>query len=302
MRVLITGGAGFIGGHLAERLVQQGHEVHIVDRKPVNDWPYYYPGASADCRELWLYGVSKYPFDFIYHLAATVGVRRVLENPAECIDNNVRSLQAVLSLGIPGIFASTSEVYGLTKGALSESSELRYSSQSRWAYAASKLIGEHLARQAGWKTVRFFNVVGPRQNSDYGAVLPSFVGQALQGEPITVYGDGSQTRTFLDVRDCAAILDTLRDREFDVVNVGGEQTLSIRHLAEFVRDAVSSRSDIVHVPYESAYPPGFEECKERVPDLSKLRSLIGEFEYRSFYQTVSDLAESLKEKYEPVCG
>jgi len=296
VRILITGGAGFIGSHLAERLKRHGHEVQVIDLKI----------DGSDCRNIDLgtlhiwkeFGVVP---EFIYHLAATVGVRKVLEDPKECIENNVESLRAVLGLGIPGIFASTSEVYGKTTGELSEDSELRYSSKPRWAYAASKLIGEHLARQAGWKTVRFFNVVGPRQNSDYGAVLPQFVSQAISGEPITVYGDGSQTRTFLDVRDCTAILDTLRDREFDVVNVGGGYHTTVRGLAEFVRDAVSSRSDIVHKTYESVYPKGFEECRERKPDLSKLRSLIGEFEYRNFHQTVTDLADSLKEKYEPVC-
>lgn len=281
-----------------------GHSVDTVDIKPWSEWPISHNGWRADCRDSLPrdYWAENGKPDFIYHLAATVGVRKVLENPSECIDNNVRSLQAVLSLGIPGILASTSEVYGLTKGELNEESPCVYSSRTRWAYAQSKLIGEHLARQARWRSVRFFNVVGPRQNSDYGAVLPTFCNQALEGNPITVYGDGGQTRTFLDVRDCASILDTLRDREFDVVNVGGPHRFTIRHLAEFVRDAVSSGSDIVHTPYEIAYPPGFEECSERLPDLSKLRELVGPFEYKNFHQTVTDLADSLKEKQYATVG
>lgn len=304
MRILITGGAGFIGSHLAERLLANGHEVTIVDARRRSDWPravrsiaghdIYIQYASRGYLEP---GLDRW--DFIYHLASTVGVKRVLEDPRECMDNNIESLKAVLSLGIPGLFTSTSEVYGKSTGPLSEDSDLIMSSKARWSYAASKLIGEWMAKQAGWKVVRLFNVVGPRQNSEYGAVLPNFVRQALAGEPLTVYGSGDQVRTFIDVRDCVEILDRLREKEFDLVNVGGTNQLSIRELASKVRLAFCAEG-FVHslinrqVPYSCAYGSGFEECPERIPNLSKLDSLLPERPSTDFSKTIRDLAESLK--------
>jgi len=289
LRILITGGSGFIGSHLAERLLGQRHQVEILDPvKPKVSGPWTWVGQT--CQDFAPF-ISKKHFDFIYHLAATVGVTRVLENPSACIANNIDSLRAVLSLGIPGMFTSTSEVYGKTAWVLREDSPIEYSSKSRWSYAASKLIGEWMALQAGWKVVRLFNVIGPRQSSGYGAVLPTFVRQALNGEPITVYGSGGQTRTFIDVRDCVEILDRLRDQEFDVVNVGGTHIYTIQELAELV--ASTWKAGIRHVPYTEAYPDGFEECPSRVPNLDKLDSLVPMRPSTSIMKTISDLAESL---------
>ena len=300
MKILITGGAGFIGSHLAERLKGDGHEVIVYDRRDDGHWrgSWDYVG---DCRTIWdVLPNSKKP-EFIYHLAATVGVKRVLEDPKECIENNIESLRAVLGLGIPGIFASTSEVYGRNESELREDSEIIYSSKTRWSYAASKLIGEWLAKQAGWKTVRFFNVVGPRQSTDYGAVLPKFVKQCLDGTPMTIYGDGSQVRTFLDVRDCVQMLDALRDKDFDVVNVGGSHIRSVHQLATDVWMTLRPEDMVIpicEVPYSDAYPEGFEECPRRVPNLEKLNSLLPDRPQTDFKQTIRDLADYLKSKEE----
>ncbi len=151
-----------------------------------------------------------------------------------------------------------------------------------------------MARQAGWKVVRLFNVVGPRQSSSYGAVLPQFVKQAIDHEPLTVYGDGKQIRTFIHVKDCVEVLDRLRDKEFDVVNVGGTNVYTIEDLASMIGDSHSGK--IKYVPYSQAYPDGFEECEFRVPDLSKLDSLLTERTNRSMGRIISDLVDSLPGK------
>lgn len=299
MKILVTGGAGFIGSHLVERLLSQGHQVNVLDdfrggcRLP-NDVAEKVDIYVGDCRDRAYLAAASTGCEFVYHLAATVGVRKVLEDPAECVENNVESLKAVLELGLPGIFGSTSEVYGKTAENLKESDALVYSSRSRWAYAASKLCGEFMARHAKWRVVRFFNVVGPRQSDTYGAVLPAFVGQALKNDPLRVYGDGSQVRTFLDVRDCAEILDILRSKDFEVVNVGGTSITNIENLARLVIKTLTSGSKQTYRTYSSAFPDGFEECARRVPDLRKLESLIGKFKFRELAETIRDLAEERK--------
>lgn len=249
-----------------------------------------------DCRDLVNDPCDKYPFSqrcqFIYHLASTVGVRRVLEDPKECMENIIESTRAVLGLGMPGIYFSTSEVYGKNMETLSEDSRVVLGSKMRWAYAGAKLIGEFLARQAGWKIVRLFNVVGSRQSSAYGAVLPRFVEQALNGEPITVYGDGSQVRTFLDVHDCVEILEGLRGApNFGLVNLGGEAALTILELAKLVKITLRSHSPIVRIDYQNAYGPEFEECPSRVPNLSKLHALVGFPNYRRLQDTIYEIAQ-----------
>jgi UDP-glucose 4-epimerase len=295
LKILITGGAGFIGSHLAERLLSQGHEVTVVDRveppSTVTGW------IKGDCRDMWIGALHGKPeFDFIYHLAATVGVKRVLADPAECIANNIDSLRMVLSFGVPGLFTSTSEVYGKNKWTLKEDSPIEYSSKNRWCYAASKLIGEWMCKQAGWKVVRLFNVVGPRQSSSYGAVLPQFIRQAIAHEPLTIYGDGKQTRTFIHVKDCVEILDKLRDKEFDVVNVGGTHIYSIEDLAALIAD-MHGRNPVEYIPYSTVYADGFEECPTRIPDLTKLDSLLPVRTCRSMGRIISDIVESLPSKF-----
>lgn len=288
MRILVTGSSGFIGSHLVDRLISE-HEVTGLDRRSGDrtDWP-------IDCRALPKQAPYFPDWHFCYHLASTMGVSNVLNDPQACIDNIINSTKAVLSLGIPGIYFSTSEVYGRNSSVLSEDSAIILSSKSRWSYAAAKLCGEWMALQAGWKVVRLFNVVGPRQSEESGAVLPRFVKQALLGEPITVYGEGTQIRTFIDVHDCVEILDKLRDVDFDVVNVAGPHLMTMMTLAKEVRKVLDSPSMLEQVSYEKAYPQGFEECQSRIPDHTKLKSLIGAFHYRPLEQTIKELAKEIQ--------
>lgn len=311
MRTLITGGAGFIGTHLRRHLEVLGHTVDVLDLKAetTETRPERGEYIHGDCRNETTVKYIARRADFVFHLAATVGVRRVLEDPAGCIENNIESLRTVLKYSKTGIFASTSEVYGktlcpssypagriYTAGAdgYKETDLASFSGATRWVYAESKLLGEHLAQAKGWKSVRFFNIVGPGQNTAYGAVLPNFVKQAITGQPITVYGDGKQVRSFLDVRDCVQILARLIPVEFGVVNVGGDGSTSIDGLASIVRYATGSASQIVNLPYREAYPAGFEECPYRVPDLSRMRRLVGECRFYALDDTILDLAASLR--------
>lgn len=300
MRILITGGAGFIGSHLAEHLRANGHDVGILDRRKngrVVDW-------KADCRELddpcgeTFSDVRYWKPRFIYHLASTVGVRNVLANPKEAIENIIESTRAVLSLGIPGMYFSTSEVYGRNSEDLSEESEIRIGSKTRWTYAAAKLVCEFLALEAGWKVIRPFNVVGARQNLAYGAVLPNFAGQWSRREPLTVYGSGQQIRTFIDVHDFVEIVDELRDKQFDVLNVGGIHKLAIRDLAFKVNWTLGEEMPIEYRPYSEVFPAGFEECQRRVPVLTKLHSLIGKRNYKSLNETIVELAKETRSEHE----
>lgn len=301
MRILITGGAGFIGTHLAYRLAKE-HSVICLDRKlPKEDFERNIDFVFANCQNKAALVLAAQGVDFIFHLAATVGVTTVLQDPAGCIENNIESLRAVLALGKPGIFASTSEVYGKTSPPLKEDSPLLYSSASRWAYAQSKIVGEHLARAKGWKVVRFFNVVGPGQNMSYGAVLPTFVKQALAGEPLTVFGDGRQKRTFIDVRDVTYTLQKLIHTDFDVVNIGGRTCMDVIGLATTIPRILGVPMNVAYVPYRDAYGEGFEECFSRIPDLSKLNTLVNNPSVVEFEKTVREIATSQKEEHEPLC-
>jgi len=274
-----------VGSHLAEYLLASGHRVDVIDDLSggkKENVPKEATFFFARCQDWMPY---ERDYDFCYHLASTVGVSRVTDDPTKTILNIVDSTRKVLALGCKGIYFSTSEVYGKNTGVLDETSDCLISPKARWNYAAAKLCGEWMALQAGWKVVRLFNVIGPRQNLLYGAVFPNFISQAIENKPITVYGDGKQVRTFIDVRDCVEILDMLRDREFDVVNVGGLMKMTVLQLAEAIRMAVNSESEIRFVDYPMG--SGFEECRRRVADLNKLYSLIGRFKYRSFEDTVS---------------
>src|SRR5271166_3506227 len=275
-KILITGSAGFIGTHLARHL--KGHEVVGYD------------AVNGDfCQDFKRLALAASGCEFVYHLASTVGVQNVLNSPSGCISNNLDALRSVLKLCLPGIYASSSEVYGMTSGEHSEDSPMTMSGKPRWAYAASKLAGEYYAREAGWGSVRFFNVVGPGQNKAYGAVLPRFVEQAQSGETLTLYGDGLQIRTFLDVHDCVEILDRLREKKFDVTNIGSYNTHSIYGLALCVRRTLKSASKIECVPYPFENTE-FDECRDRVPDLRRMLSLVGKMDFTPLNKTIQEMS------------
>ena len=299
MRVLITGGAGFIGSHLATSLLSQGHHVTVVDDLSTGQFENIahlevYPGfrwvrGSVLHEEIVAPLVEK--CDVVFHLAAAVGVRLVVDAPIHTIQTNVHGTDTVLRCaarhGSLVIVASTSEVYGKSTALpFREDLDLVLGppNKRRWGYAASKLLDEFLAL-AYWKeqqlptiVVRFFNCVGPRQSSRYGMVLPNFVRQAISNGPITVHGDGSQTRSFTWVGDVVWALEQLmteRRAVGQIFNVGNDYEVSIADLALRVKAAAESSSDIQFVPYKQAYDGDFEDMARRVPDISKLRNTIG---------------------------
>lgn len=299
MKVLITGGAGFIGSHLAERLLDDGHAVAAIDDLSTGnitniDRLRSHPRFSYTVDTIFnepLLAEHIDRCDAVVHLAAAVGVRLIVEAPVRTIETNVHGTELVLRHASKKrrrvLIASTSEVYGKrTEVPFNESSDLLLGSphQHRWAYACSKAIDEFLGL-AYWKeqqlpvvVVRLFNTVGPRQTGRYGMVVPTFVRQALAGEPLTVFGDGSQTRSFADVSDVVRALAGLLDEPRavgDVFNIGNPEEISIRGLAELVREVTGSGSEIVTVPYDRAYEAGFEDMPRRVPDISKLQELTG---------------------------
>ncbi len=296
---LITGGAGFIGSHLLEALVARGEQVIILDDLST--------GSVENIRELRLHPRVRCVFesmmnrsllcelvdesDTIYHLAAAVGVRRIIESPVRTIETNVKATELVLECAAkkkkPVFVASTSEVYGKnTRTPFHEDDDivLGASSRSRWSYATSKLLDEFLAL-AYWKEKkvpvvigRLFNTVGPRQTGRYGMVLPSFVRQALDGAPITVFGTGKQTRCFGFVGDVVEAVVRLMSCPAaigEVVNIGNDDEISIEKLAHFVKERTQSNSPIQFIPYDEAYAPGFEDMSRRVPSVEKLLSLTG---------------------------
>ena len=299
MIALVTGGAGIIGSHLVEALLAKGYAVHVVDNLATGvEENLAHLRADPRLRvtvdsilnaELIDRAVAE--ADVVFHLAAAVGVKWVLDNPLGSLETNIRGTDVVLSAADrhrrPVLIASTSEVYGKNdSGPLSEDDDriLGSARLSRWWYATAKAADEALA-MAYWQekqlptiSVRFFNTIGPRQRGRYGMVVPRFIGQALQDEPITVYGDGTQTRCFTYVEDvvrCVVALSECGTAWGDVYNVGQPQEISIADLAHRIIELTGSRSDVVYVPYSEAYGNGFEDMRRRVPDVSKLRSTIG---------------------------
>lgn len=299
MRHLITGGAGFIGSHLAEALLARGDEVFILDdlstgsveniRHLKTNPRFHYFFDSITNKHLLAELVDE--SDVVFHLAAAVGVRLIVESPVRTIETNVYGTQLVLDAASKKkklVFtASTSEVYGKSeKVPFREDADLVLgaTTKGRWSYAASKALDEFLALSY-WKekkqpviVVRLFNTVGPRQTGRYGMVLPNFVRQALEGEPITVFGDGQQSRCFCDVRDTVqAILRLVgTDRALgEVINIGSCEEITIEGLARVVKERMKSNSVIRYVPYDKAYEPGFEDMPRRVPSLEKLERLTG---------------------------
>ncbi len=298
MRFLITGGVGFIGSHLAERLVARGDRVSVLDNLStgsLNNIAYLVDSGAVDfhfgsIQERDTVDKLVGDADFVVHLAAALGVKLILEKPVESMETNVTGTHIVLEAAArnrtPVLIASTSEVYGKSsKIPFCEDDDvvLGATRKSRWSYAASKMLDEFLAL-AYWEekqlpaiVVRFFNTVGPRQNARYGMVLPTFVRQALENAPITIHGDGKQTRCFCDVRDTVEAVTRLIDAQpfGEVFNIGSTQEISIEELALLVRERIGSRSRILYTPYDHAYSSGYEDMQRRVPSVEKLYALAG---------------------------
>ena len=299
MRVLITGGAGFVGSHLAEALLERGDEVFVLDNLSTGSIDNIAHLKSEPRFHYTIDSITNEPLlaemidtcDTVFHLAAAVGVKLIVEAPVHTIETNVHGTEVVLKHANKKkklvLIASTSEVYGKSAEVpFREDADLVLgpSEKHRWAYACSKLIDEFLAL-AYWKErklpviiVRLFNTVGPRQTGQYGMVIPNFVRQALAGQPITVFGDGTQSRSFTYVGDVVRAMIALVNEPAavgHVFNIGHGPEISINQLAEKVKALTCSRSDIVHIPYDRAYESGFEDMPRRVPDLTKIRALIG---------------------------
>jgi len=299
MRVLITGGAGFIGSHLSEVLLGAGHRVHVLDNLSTGSIDNIAHFKSQSGFTYDIESVNNEPLlaelidnaDVVFHFAAAVGVKLIVEQPVHTIETNVHGTEVVLRHANKKkklvVLASTSEVYGKSVDVpFREDSDLVLgpTPKHRWAYACSKAIDEFLAL-AYWKErklpviiVRFFNTVGPRQTGQYGMVIPNFVRQALAGEPITVFGDGTQCRSFTHVADVIRALTALvvEPRAIgEVFNIGNTEEVSIYALAERVKALTGSNSPIRLIPYDQAYESGFEDMPRRLPDLAKIRQMIG---------------------------
>jgi len=299
LRVLITGGAGFIGSHLADAYLERGDEVYIIDDLSTGRIENIQHLKGQPRFHYTIDTVHNHPLtaelvdqcDVVFHLAAAVGVKLIVESPVRTIETNVRGTEVVLSIANKKkkkvLVASTSEVYGLsTDVPFREDGNLVMgaTTKGRWSYACSKAIDEFLAL-AYWRekklptvVVRLFNTVGPRQTGQYGMVIPTFVRQALSGRPITVYGDGKQSRCFGYVGDIVGALIKLMDHKDavgNVFNIGSNEEISILQLAQRVKELTQSKSEIVFVPYDEAYEEGFEDMPRRVPDISKIHNLVG---------------------------
>jgi UDP-glucose 4-epimerase len=311
MRVLITGGAGFVGSHLSEALLDRGDEVFILDNLSTGSIDNVVHLKSNPKFHYTIDTVSNEPVlaelidrcDKVVHLAAAVGVKLIVEQPVHTIETNVHGTEVVLKHANKKkklvLIASTSEVYGKSADVpFREDADLVLgpTEKHRWAYACSKMIDEFLAL-AYWKerklpviVVRLFNTVGPRQTGQYGMVIPTLVRQALAGEPITVFGDGTQSRSFTYVGDVVKAMVALIDEPRaigQVFNIGNGKEITIRALAEQIKQMTGSSSEIVMVPYDKAYEAGFEDMPRRVPDIGRIQALVG-------YRPTVELDETLR--------
>jgi UDP-glucose 4-epimerase len=312
-RILVTGGAGFIGSHLVDALTTRGHTVTILDDLSTGSHANLHhhqgtPGVAhveGTVLDAPLVDDLVASHDRVFHLASSVGVQLVVSNPLTTLLNNIRGTDIVLSAaarhGRRVLFTSTSEVYGKNaEGALGEESDRILGSpfKARWSYAIAKSFGEALAhglhREAGTETitVRLFNTVGPRQTGRYGMVLPRFVRQAIEGADLTVFGDGTQTRCFAHVHDTVRAIVTLMDTDAavgEVLNIGNDRETSILELARRVIERADSPSQVRFVPYSEAYDEGFEELGKRKPDASTLRALTGWAPERTVDEAIDDV-------------
>ncbi len=299
MRVLITGGSGFIGSHLAETMLERGDAVTVLDNLSTGrfenvahlDGHAQFQFVNGTILNEQLVDKLVERCEVVVHLAAAVGVELIIKRPLESLMTNIRGSEVVLEMAHryrkKVLIASTSEIYGKnTNGPLKEDTDRILGSplKTRWSYSTSKAVDEILAyvywKEKGVPTilVRLFNTVGPRQTGAYGMVIPRFVGQALKGEPLAVHGTGKQSRCFLHVKDVVGTLVKLIEHPKavgDVFNVGSQEEVTIEELAKRVIDIAKSSSKILYVPYEEAYEEGYEDMPRRVPDITKLRTLIG---------------------------
>jgi len=315
MKILITGGAGFIGSHLAEKLLGLGHEVFIIDNlwtgrlsniEKIQDHKKLHLVVDTILNESVMNELI-FKIDHIYHLAAAVGVKNIMNHPVETLDINVKGTETVLRLANrfkkKVLIASTSEVYGKhVEHSLSEDDDriLGTVKKRRWAYACSKTLDEFQAlayfdeKKLPVVIARLFNTVGPRQTGQYGMVLPNFVQSALLGKPISVYGEGTQSRSFTHVNDVVGAITKLMDEpsaEGEIFNVGNNKEVTINELAQKVKEMTDSDSEIEHIPYEKAYGPGFEDMKRRCPNIKKINKLIGfkpSYDLKEMIQSVID--------------
>jgi len=320
MRILITGGAGFIGSHLTDRLVAEGHQITILDNLATGrkeNLSEHSGGTSVTFIEgsildqPLLDGLIK-ETEYVFHLAAAVGVFNIVNHPLDSLMTNIRGTENVLEAAHkhskPVFVTSSSEVYGKNvSDSLKESDDriLGAPVTLRWSYSEAKAIDESLA-YAYWvekkletRIVRFFNTVGPRQLGAYGMVVPRFVQFALNNEPITIYGNGEQTRCFghvLDAVDAVVRIAFADNTIGKVINIGNDFEISINDLAKKVIEETNSKSDIVYVPYEEAYGDGFEDMERRVPNIDLIKSLVGWEPKRDLSTMIADIADFLQSK------
>jgi UDP-glucose 4-epimerase len=312
MRVLITGGAGFIGSHLADHYVNAGHTVTLLDNFSTGSTTNiaHLDGKVAtvdgDIRNVELVDQLTRDADLVLHMAAALGVNTILESPLESISTNITGSEVVLHAAAKHdkriIIASTSEIYGKnTKQPLNETDDrvVGAPQKIRWTYSDAKAIEEamafalHQETKLPVTTVRLFNTVGPRQTGRYGMVVPRFVQAALKNEPLTIYGDGTQSRVFCHVQDAVQAIVTMAANSAtmgDVYNVGGTGEVTIKQLAEQVLKVTESKSEITYTAYSDAYPAGFEDIQRRVPDISKVKNAIGWAPTKDLTQIISDIA------------
>ena len=317
---LITGGAGFIGSHLADYLLERGEKVVLIDNLSTGRYSNIEHLDGRAGFQCYIEDVRHEPLidelirhcDRVYHLAASVGVRLVLDKPTESLINNIVGTERVLRSASryrkPVLITSTSEVYGKSMQALFSEGDDRImgpTDKSRWGYANSKSTDEFLAMAYYQETrlpvviVRLFNTVGPRQTGEYGMVIPNFVSKALHGFPVPVYGDGTQTRCFCHVKDVVPALVEMMTRQKaygGVFNIGSDQEISIKELAELVVRKTGSQAGIQYIPYEEAYPIGFEDMERRVPDLKRAGALIGYRPSRTLDDILEDVIQEQKKK------
>ena len=321
--ILITGGAGFIGSHLAEALLREGCHVTVIDNLSTGRWGNIdrfkdqtgFRAIVADCEERELMEAEVSQHDMVYHLASAVGVKLIIEKPVETVETIFHGTDVVLKAASkfrrPVLLTSTSEVYGKSEAIpFREEADVVMgpTSKRRWAYACAKALDEFLALAHYYQTnlpvyiVRLFNTVGPRQTGQYGMVLPSFVRAALENKPLTVYGDGGQRRCFCSVFDVVEALVKLPRTPAaagKVVNVGSQEEVTIQELAERVKKHCNSKSETARLSYDAAYGPGFDDMRRRVPDLTRVKELIGWSPKHNLEAIIGQVAEYLRSVREP---